>query len=144
MRAIAWSTIAAAGLVVAYLALGGATYAPAKVADPCAQRDSRDPSGFQEVAEQVVLTALDDIACELGVTREEVVLGLASGESFESFARDHGVSEDRLEELARSALVRGIDEAERADELDSTVALVLRELAERLPVSALLDLLGEL
>ena len=144
MRAIAWSVVAAVALVVAYLALGGATYAPAKVADPCAPRDSRDPSGFQEVAEQVVLTALDDIACELGVTREEVVLGLASGESFENFARDHGVSEDRLEELARSALVRGIDEAERADQLDSTVALVLRELAERLPVSALLDLLGEL
>jgi len=39
MRAIAWSTGAAALLVGVYLALGGASYTPAKVADPCAPRD---------------------------------------------------------------------------------------------------------
>ena len=59
MRAIAWSTAAVVALVLVYVALGGASYAPAKVADPCAPRDWRDPQGAQEVLQQVVLSALD-------------------------------------------------------------------------------------
>ena len=55
MRAIAWSTAAVALLVLIYLALGGASYAPAKVADPCAPRDWRNPHGAQEVLQQIVV-----------------------------------------------------------------------------------------
>jgi hypothetical protein len=74
MRAIACSAAAVLILVGAYLALGGASYAPAKVADPCAPRDWRNPQGLQAVAEQIVLSALDGAACELHVSREEIVL----------------------------------------------------------------------
>ena len=45
MRAIAWSAVAAVALIVAYLALGGASYAPAKVADPCAATGLARPGG---------------------------------------------------------------------------------------------------
>ncbi len=58
---------AVAAVLVPYLALGGATYEPAAVADPCAARDWRDPDGLSEVLEQIVLSALDGAACELGV-----------------------------------------------------------------------------
>ena len=78
MRSIAWATVAAVALVVAYLALGGASYAPAKVADPCATRDWREPQGVEEVAEQIALSGLDGAACELDVSREEMVLALAN------------------------------------------------------------------
>ena len=72
MRAIAWSVAATLALVLTYLALGGASYAPAKVADPCATRDWRNPQGLEAVGEQIVLSGLDGAACELGVSREEM------------------------------------------------------------------------
>ena len=70
MRAIAISAAASLALVGVYLALGGASYAPAAVADPCAPRELRDQGGFAQVAEQIVLSGLDGAACELGVSRE--------------------------------------------------------------------------
>jgi hypothetical protein len=144
MRAIALATAVSAALVVTYLALGGASYSPASVADPCASRDWRDPEGVQEVAQQIVLSALDDVACELGTSREDVVLAFASRASLEQFADEHGLSNARVEELVRSGLVRAIDEAERADALNPTFAGVLRTLAERVPIDELLDLLDRL
>ena len=93
MRAILVSTVAAVALVVAYLALGGASYAPAAVADPCAPREVRDPDGFGEVTEQIVLSAVDGAACELGVSREAVVLAFASDNSLERFAREQGIEQ---------------------------------------------------
>lgn len=141
MRAIVWTAAAAAALVVSYLALGGASYAPAKVADPCVQRDWRDPQGFEEVAQQIVLSALDGVACELHVSREEVVLAFADRDSRDRFARAHGLSDERLEQLAREGLLRAIDDAERAGALNDTVADVMRGIARRLPIDELLDLL---
>jgi hypothetical protein len=141
MRAIGWVVAASVTLVAAYLALGGASYAPAKVADPCAARDWRDPAGFQEVAEQIVLSALDGAACELGVSREEMVLAFASRESLERFAREQGIANDELEDLLRSGVVRAVDDAERAEALDPRVADLLRGVARRIPISELLDLL---
>jgi hypothetical protein len=75
------------------------------------------------------------------VSREEIVLALSSRESFDRFAREQGISDDELEELARSGLVRAVDEAEEADALNPTIADLLRGLARRIPISELLDLL---
>jgi hypothetical protein len=144
MRALAWSAAAAVALVVLYLALGGASYAPAKVADPCAARNWRDPQGFQEVAEQIVLSSLDGAACDLHVSREEMVLALANRDSRERFAREHGITNERLEQLVRVGLLRAIDDAEQADALNPTVADLLRGIVRRIPVDALLDLLDQL
>jgi hypothetical protein len=141
MRAIAWSVVAAMALVVTYLALGGATYAPAQVADPCATRDWRDPQGLEEVAEQIALSGLDGAACELGVSREEMVLALANSDSRAQFAREHGISDERLEELVREGLLRAIDDAEEADALNATIADLLRGIARNVPVDELLNLL---
>jgi len=144
MRAIGWSTAAVLILIGVYLALGGASYAPAMVADPCAPRDWRDPQGLQAVAEQIVLSALDGAACELHVSREEMVLALANDESRDRFTREHGISNQRLEQLARLGLLRAIDDAERANAINSTVADLLGAVARRVPVDELLDLLEQL
>ena len=144
MRAAGWSAAAAAALVLVYLALGGASYAPAQAADPCAARDWREPDGVAEVSEQIVLSALDGAACELGVTREEIVLAVATQDSLDRFERELGISAGELEELVRSGLVRAVDDAERADALGSTVAGLLRGIARRVPVDELLDLLERL
>jgi AcrR family transcriptional regulator len=140
MRAIAWSVAAALALVAAYLALGGASYAPAKVADPCATRDWREPQGLAEVGEQIVLSGLDGVACELDVSREEMVLALANRDSRERFARKHGISDERLEQLVRDGLMRAIDDAVQADALNPTIADILRGLVRTIPVDELVDL----
>jgi hypothetical protein len=144
MRAIAWAAAASLALVVVYLALGGASYAPAKVADPCAPRDWSKPQGLAQTAQQIVLSALDGAACELHVSREEMVLAFASRDSLESFARKHHVSTQRLDELVRAGLMRSIEDAENAGALDPTVAGVLRGFVRRFPIAQLIDLLQEL
>ena len=144
MRAIALATGVAVALVGVYLALGGASYAPASVADPCAPREDRNPEGFQQVAEQIVLSALDGAACELGASREQVVLAFSGRASLESFAREHGDSEQELESLVRAGLKRSLDDAERANQLDPRLADLLRGLAARVPIAQLLDLLERL
>ena len=141
MRAIAVAAGVAVALVGVYLALGGASYAPAAVADPCAPREERNPKGFEQVAEQIVLSALDGVACELGVSREKVVLAFSSRASLERFAREHGKSNDDLETLARAGLTRALDDAERAKQIDPRLADLVRGLAARVPLSQLLDLL---
>ena len=144
MRAIAVATGVAVALVGVYLALGGASYAPAAVADPCAPRENRNAEGFERVAEQIVLSALDGAACKLGVSREEVVLAFSSRASLDRFAQKHGDSPEELENLARAGLKRALDDAERANQLDPRLADLLRGLAARIPVAQLLDLLERL
>lgn len=144
MRAIAWAVGASVALVVVYLALGGASYAPAQVADPCETRDWREPEGVEEVAEQIALSGLDGAACELDVSREEMVLALANPDSRAQFAREHGISNERLEQLVRDGLLRAVDDAEEADALDPTLAGLLRGIVSNIPVDELLDLLEQL
>ncbi len=141
MRAIALAAAVSVALAAAYLALGGASYSPAAVADPCAPREWRGPEGIAEVGEQIVLSGLDGAACELGVSREEVVLAFASSDARERFAREHGIDEDELADLVRAGLLRAADDAEEADRLSPVLADLLRGIARRVPVDQLLDLL---
>ena len=143
MRALVASVVAAALLVGVYLALGGASYAPAKVADPCAPRDWTEPDGLAEVGEQIVLSALDGAACELGASREEVVLAFEDEDTLRDFGREHGVSEDELERLARTGLERAITDAENAGALSPRLANVIRSAVERIPPGLLMEILDE-
>lgn len=139
MRAIVVAAVASAALVALYLALGGASYEPTAVADPCAARDWRDPGGLPEVVEQIMLSGLDGAACELDVSREEMVLAFASGDSLERFAAEHGVSKRRLEQLVRVGLLRAIDDAVRAAAIDARIANVLRGVVRSVQVDRIID-----
>ena len=141
MRAIAISAAASLTLVGVYLALGGASYAPAAVADPCAPRELREREGFAAVAEQIVLSGVDGAACELGVSREAVVLAFASDDSLARFAREQGIEQDELGELVRAGLLRATEDAERADLLEPRLADLMRGLVRRVSIDRLLDLL---
>jgi hypothetical protein len=144
MRALAIAVAVSVGLVAVYLALGGASYEPAKAANPCVPRDWRNPGGFQEVAEQIVLSALDGTACKLHVSREDLVLALANSGSLDRFAREHGITNREAEELVRSGLLRAVDDAQNAGAIGDTTAGLLRLLARNVPVDELLDLLQRL
>ena len=144
MRAIISAAAASFALIVVYLALGGASYAPARVADPCAPRDWRNPQGLQQTAEKIVLSGLDGAACKLGVSREEMVLAFGSRDSLQRFAHKHHVSAQQVDELMRAGLMRSIDDAEQAGALDPTVGDLLRGFVRRFPVAELIDLLQQL
>jgi len=141
MRALAWSAGTAALLVAVYLALGGASYAPAKAADPCASRDWTEPDSLAEVGNQIILSALDGAACKIGVSREEIVLAFENENTLEAFGREHRVSEDDLGDLARAGLERAIDDAEHAGAVTPTLADLIRGLVARIPARLLVDLL---
>ena len=91
-----------------------------------------------------MLSGLDGAACELGVSREEIVLAFAGGDSLQTFAREQGIEVGQLEELLRAGLVRAVDDAEQADAINSTVAGILRQVIQRVPVDTILDLLEQL
>jgi hypothetical protein len=133
-----------AGLALAYVALGGGRYEPTPVADPCQTRDWRDPGGLQEALEQVVLSGLDGAACELGVSREELVLALRDEAALERFATRNGITSKDAETAIAEALARSIDDAEEAGALPGFVAGLVRGVTERLPPRLLLELLDRL
>lgn len=144
----AWVIAAAAAVGLAvpgvYVAMGGGSYEAPRVADPCLTREWRNPEGIERVAEQIVLSTLDGVACEVGSSREELVLALASERSRASFARSHGLDDDGLERVARRGLARAIDDAERAGALAGWQAAVLRQAAQRVPLDRLLESVGVL
>jgi hypothetical protein len=135
---------AVAAVLVPYLALGGASYAPAAVADPCVAREWRDPGDLSEVLEQIVLSALDGAACELGVSREELVLAVRSEDTLDAFADDHGVSRADTEQAVRDGLLRAVDDAEEAGALPGVLASLARRAAESVPPWLLLDTLDRI
>ena len=102
----------AVALAGSYVALGGTSYEPTPVADPCAPRPARETSGTGERVEVVLLAAADETACELGVSREDLVLALRSVDELEELADREGRSRDELEDALRAGLVRAVDEAQ--------------------------------
>lgn len=137
MRALLVSVLASAALVGAYLALGGGGYEPAPPPDPCTQTVSGGAAGVTGTLERVGLNALSGAACELGVSRERLLLSL-SGE------RRIAVDDERREDAFRAGLRKAVDEEERAGRLGGTQAFLVRTAIEALPVDAILDrLFGE-
>jgi hypothetical protein len=140
--------LVAVGLVavvlVPYLALGGASFEPTPVADPCVSRDWREPGDVSEVLEQIVLSALDGAACKLGVSREDLVLAVRDEDALEDFAREHGISRDDAEAAVRDGLVRAVDDAVEADAIGETVASIARRVVESVPPWLVLEALESL
>jgi hypothetical protein len=131
----------ACALVGAYVALGGTSYEPSPVANPCAPRPAREVQGTGERIEVVLLAAADRTACRLGVSREELVLALRSVDDLDALAHKEGKSRDDLEEALRAGLVRAVDEGESQGLIGDTTASGLRFAAEHLPIGLLLSLL---
>ena len=137
--------VLAVALVLGFeLAAGGLDYAPAAVPDPCALHPWRDTHGLTDIENRVALSALAGAACELHVSREELVLAFASDSRLQSFRRTHHITDDRLAEAARAGLMRAIDDAERAGRLNGFAATALRFAAEHAPADQITALVRRL
>lgn len=133
-----------AAVVIPYAALGGGRYEPAPVADPCEARERADADGLGETIERVALRAVDGVACELGVAREDLVLALRSEEALDAFAREQGIDQDELEQSITDGLVRAVDQAAEEGALPGFVAPLVRRAAESVPPWLILETLERL
>jgi hypothetical protein len=136
-----------AAVVVPYLALGGGRFEPVPVADPCETRERPDAEGLAETLERIALAGVDGVACELGVSREELVLALRSEEALTAFSEEQGLDRDELEQAITDGLVHAVDDAEEAGSLPGFVAPLVRRVAESVPpwlILEALESLGEL
>jgi hypothetical protein len=133
-----------AAVVIPYLALGGGRYEPTPVADPCDERERTDVDGLGTTIEQIALRGVDGVACELGVSREELVLALRNEEALAAFSREQGIDRDDLERAIADGLVRAVDQAVEEGALPDLVAPLVRRAAESVPPWLILETLERL
>jgi len=128
-------------LVFTYAALGGGRYSATPAANPCASREWRSPHGIEETLQQVALSTADGAACDLGVSREELVLALGSDADLDRLADKHHISHDEAQDAVRKGLVRAVDDEEQAHAIGGGTASALRGIADHLPMGVLLAVL---
>jgi hypothetical protein len=133
-----------AAVVVPYLALGGGSFEPTPVADACAPRERSTAEGLGETIERIALTAVDKVACQLGVSREELVLALRSEEAFDAFAQENGIEKAQAEQAIRVGLTEAVDEAEQDGTLPGLIAPLVRKAAESVSPWLILETLERL
>jgi hypothetical protein len=135
------ATLAAAAVALAlpgaYAAAGGGRYGPRPVADPCAARAWHASGGVTGLAAQLALSATDGAACRLHVSRESLVLALATRADLEDFARTRHLSDQEVESAMRDGLQRAINDATRAGAIGVLPALALSQAVRQLPVDRL-------
>jgi hypothetical protein len=126
--------VAAVTLLAIELAQGGASYGNLDLEDPCAERTVLPGEGFDATMQRIVLDGLDGAACELGTTREELVI---------AFDPDFGavVEWDRetIEDAVRSGLLESIDDAWARDGIGDIEATILRQVVENAPIGWLVE-----
>ena len=126
--------VGAALLIVLEFANGAADAGSLAVRDPCAARPAYPGEGLDAVLQRIVLDGLDGAACELGASREELVLSLAP--TSEADIRWDDVT---IERAVRAGLLGAIDDAEQRGSLNGIVAALLRQLVQHAPVQWLID-----
>ncbi|HET7235523.1 MAG TPA: hypothetical protein VFK59_03730 [Actinomycetota bacterium] len=126
--------VGAGVLIGAELANGAADAGALAVQDPCEPREAFPGEGFDATLQRIVLDGLDGAACELGTTREELVLSLAPSSGVQIEWDD-----ETIQAAVRAGLLEAISDAEDRGSVNALVAVVLREVVERAPVQWLID-----
>jgi hypothetical protein len=132
--AVVGALFAGAALLIALeFANGAAGAGSLAVGDPCA-RSAYPGEGLDAVLQRIVLDGLDGAACELGASREELVLSLAP--TTKAHIR---WDDETIERSLRAGLMGAIDDAEQRGSLNGIVAALLRQLVQHAPVQWLID-----
>jgi hypothetical protein len=135
------ATAAALALILLYTALGGLSFKPLAVRDPCDSRPGvwKDVNGATEIAQAVALSAVDGAACQLGITRETLTLALTSRSNLDDFGRSYHISESRIEKALRDGLGRAVSDAEDSDAINGIEGAILHQALDRLPLDRLIE-----
>jgi hypothetical protein len=133
--ALAAVATAAAALIVGELAAGAVGFGASKAKDTCTARASFLGTGLDATIQRIVLSGLDGAACELGTSREELVLSFDPSLSTEPIRWDHAT----IERSVRAGLLRAIADARAQGSINAVTAVVLTQLAQRAPLDWLID-----
>jgi hypothetical protein len=124
------AALAATGVLIGVeLERGGLGYGEPVARDPCAPHARFPGEGFDGTAQRVALRGLDIAACDLGVTRERLLLALAGRE-------DPPGSPEEMERSVRDGLATAIDE----EDLNPAASFLLKQLVQRAPADWALDM----
>jgi hypothetical protein len=126
--------VGAAGLIALEFANGAADAGALAIRDPCEPRHAFPGEGIDATLQRIVSDGLDGAACELGTSREELVLSIAPG-SGEPIPWD----DETIERAVRAGLLGSIDDAEQRGSLNGLLAVALRQVVEHAPVQWLID-----
>lgn len=132
--------LACIALLVTYLALGGASYKPTEVADPCEPRPVTQAGAVEETLQQLALSALDGAACELRVTREDLLAALADPQARAEFLDERQISDEALEGAIRAGLDRAYDDAVASGAISGIEAILIREAIDRAPLALVIEI----
>ena len=124
---------AAAALLLVAVAGGGLDRGTVELRDPCGDRQAFQDGGLDATVQALVLDGLDRAACELGTTREELLLSLDSSSGVAATW-----TTDEAEEAIRDGLVAAVDAAEDAGAIGSVEASLLRAAARRVSLDLIL------
>jgi len=129
---IGLGAVAVIGLVVVMTQfVGGADTGEFVAEDPCTAPPNPYPGdGIDAAVQRIALSALNGAACELGTTRERLVLSMDPNGSFDDVTWDRETMEDALRVGAR----RAIDDANDRDAIPGWVAASLEFIVDRAPI----------
>jgi hypothetical protein len=135
VAALAALVAAAAALIVVELVNGAAEYGTVESADPCTVQEDFPGDGLDATLQRIALSGLNGAACELGVTRAELVLSFAPSVAPKPIEWD----DETIELAVRNGLLKAVDDAEERESLPGWAAFILREVVERAPIGWLID-----
>jgi len=123
------------GLLVIERSSGAADYGARRQSSPCtAATDPFPGGGLDATLQRIVLSGLNGAACELGTTREALLLALAPNSGFDDVHWDRPTAERAL----RGGFERAIDDADHRGSLPGWAASILRVIVQRAPIDLLL------
>ncbi len=129
---IAIAVIAGFGLIAGSFVAGAADVGEFVEADPCtAGADPHPGSGLDTAVQRIALSTLNGAACELGTTRERLVLSLDGNSGY----RDVQWDDATLEKAMRSGADRAIDDADDRGTIPGWAASILHFAVEHAPLS---------
>jgi MFS family permease len=127
------AAVTAVALPLAAVPAGAAEFGRWQPTDPCAAGpDPYAGSTLGDLSQRLVLSGLNGAACELGTSREQLLIDLDDGK----------VTGDRAEEALRAGLSRAVDDAEARGTLPGWLAAGLGWAVDHAPVSWFLERLG--
>lgn len=119
--------VAAAVLVGIELGLGAAHAGDVHLADPCTAHNTK-----QDALQRVILDGLDGAACQLQMSREELVLSVGSNSPFHTHW-----SKQKIEVALRAGMLRSVDEAALRGDIPSFLAGPIKRAIETIPIDKL-------
>lgn len=124
MRVLAALLVAVGILIVAELALGALDFGETRIADPCTTAADFEGGGIDGAIQRFALAAISGAACELGTSREELVLSFVPSAN----ASDVRWDKETINRALRAGVERAAEDTAGKGLLGSLLAGLLDEI----------------